>query len=626
MSAHPLMRDDGGNVSSITAGTVTVRTLFEQRKVVPAYQRDYAWQPMQEIGALLDDLFDHFGLPPDARFGEGTEDDYLLGPVVLTDEAIPQIIDGQQRVLTLFMLLAALRARLVELGAQDTAGVEALRHALVDFDDAADDIVPRIRHHDAIANEALLMIARHDLSGPKPAGKNSSLSHRRIIHGFNHIVKRVREELPQDADKVWEFARFLRGNVKLIQIATDDVGQALIVFERANARGRPLDPSDLLKNLIFQNADADDFEKLSQVWRELQATVEEMKQVQIIDYLRWYHLAMPGGFYATKRDFYSKIRKYVDAHGLAAPAYIADLRDRAALLRGMATENRNPSSGARSAALAGIRKLGGPRQKQHWPLLLSVANWDAAHFEVVARGLERLLLFAYVTDHRSQTLEREIRDLSEFARELTPSDENLLLLAARLDSVAGAIREEGLYAERFSRLTYDGARSAVGFILFKIHDALYRVYDNKTLMGADAASSTYEGAEIEHIWPQADAEALATEDDDDIVHRIGNLTLLGKAMNASGGKRKAEEKLSHLYTDADERFLVARNLHERMGKEKMGEATGPNRAIALTPTGYATWGPEEISRLSTEYRTLLDQIMPPLTQDVDGVLHLTPVT
>lgn len=615
--------DVGVGVSTITAGTITVKTLFEQRKVVPAYQRDYAWTPTQEIGALIDDLFEHFGLPPESTFAEGTEDDYLLGPLVVTEEAVPQLIDGQQRVLTLFMLLAALRARLIELDGQK-AWITALGSSMLDFDDEKDQEVPRISHHDDLASKALASVARYDPSQPMLRGTNASLSHRRIIHGFNHIYKRVRAELPKDPEQVWDFARFLRSNVKLIQIATDDVGQALVVFERANFRGRPLDPSDLLKNLIFQNAKSDDFDYLSQVWREIQTRVDETKQVQIIDYLRWYHLALPGGFYSTKRNFYSKIRTHVDSKGMKATDYIRDLSETSAVLRDMATNGLNPTLGTRSTALAGIRKLGGLRQKQHWPLLLAISKWDGAHFEVVARGLERLLLFSYVTDHRSQALEREIRALTEYARDLPPGDLNLLQLAARLDKISAEIREDGLYDERFLRLTYDEARSAVSFILSKVHDALYRVYDNKTLMGADAASAAYEGAEIEHIWPQSDADALATPEDDDLVHRIGNLVLLNKSMNASGGKKAAENKLHNLYKDADERFLIARNLHERAIKPNMGAGVAPNRAISKTPTGFDTWGPEQIRDLGVAYRNLIDEIMPPLTQEVDGSLQLTP--
>ncbi|MFP5310666.1 MAG: DUF262 domain-containing protein [Actinomycetes bacterium] len=610
-------------MSTITAGTITVRTLFEKRKKVPAYQRDYAWSPTLEISALLDDLFEHFGLPPEGVFASGQEDDYLLGPIVVTSEPVPEVIDGQQRVLTLFLLLAGLRARLLELGASDS-WVNALSSALVDFDDRENRDAPRIRHHDDLANTALITVASYVPGTPRPKGTNASLSHRRLVHGFNHILDRITDDLPSDPEKVWDFAMFVRNSVKLIEIATDDVGQALVVFERANFRGRPLDPSDLLKNLIFQNAPTDAFASLSTTWRSLQTAVDETKQVQIIDFLRWYHLAQAGGFYSTKRNFYVQIRKHVDENGMDARAYVDSLEAKAVLLRQMAMEVRNPASGALSPYLAGIRRLGGMRQKQHWPLLLAVATWDAAHFETVARGLERLLFFSYVTDYRSQALERDIRSLTERARSLPPGDESVLVLAGAIDSVAAEIRKDGLYEERFLRLTYDEAKPVVSIVLRKLHDGVFRVYRNSTLMGANADSPEFASSQIEHIWPQSDGNALMTETADDVVHRIGNLVLLDASVNASGGATAALQKLSGVYRDSDDRYLIAKSLASRPEFASMGPEVAPRRAADLCPTGFGDWGPDQIRDLGTAYRELLDRVMPPLVSDEGGELKLTP--
>lgn len=58
---------------------------------------------------------------------------------------------------------------------------------------------------------------------------------------------------------------------------------------------------------------------------------------------------------------------------------------------------------------------------------------------------------------------------------------------------------------------------------------------------------------------QADGDALVTDTDNSIVHRIGNGTLL----YASGGRKAATNKLTRLYKDADGLFQVARSLHQR---------------------------------------------------------------
>lgn len=57
----------------------------------------------------------------------------------------------------------------------------------------------------------------------------------------------------------------------------------------------------------------------------------------------------------------------------------------------------------------------------------------------------------------------------------------------------------------------------------------------------------------------------------------------------------------------------------------MGLDTAPNRAIAMAPTGFGTWGRDRIHQLGVAYRDLIDEIMPPLTVLEEGTLQLTPV-
>ncbi len=75
---------------------------------IPAYQRPYSWQP-EQAGELLDDLLTALGS------GTGLVEDldpYFLGSIVLIKGDAPsaEVVDGQQRLTTLVILLAALRA------------------------------------------------------------------------------------------------------------------------------------------------------------------------------------------------------------------------------------------------------------------------------------------------------------------------------------------------------------------------------------------------------------------------------------------------------------------------------------------------------------------------------------
>lgn len=78
--------------------------------IIPPYQRPYAWTPTQ-AGELFSDLYDFYTKEKD--------DTYFLGSIVLIkEEGKPQaeVIDGQQRLTTLTLLLAALTHRATEIG------------------------------------------------------------------------------------------------------------------------------------------------------------------------------------------------------------------------------------------------------------------------------------------------------------------------------------------------------------------------------------------------------------------------------------------------------------------------------------------------------------------------------
>src|SRR5699024_2389148 len=86
---------------------LTVKQVFDHHTYrIPVYQRAYAWSA-SEIHTLLRDI-------RDARLKNATLDtdrDYYLGSLVVNtlqhhDETIYEVIDGQQRLTTLFILLA----------------------------------------------------------------------------------------------------------------------------------------------------------------------------------------------------------------------------------------------------------------------------------------------------------------------------------------------------------------------------------------------------------------------------------------------------------------------------------------------------------------------------------------
>ena len=90
----------------------SVRELYNLAKVnhetftIPDYQRGYRWEANIHIEALLKDVFDFMNT------NRNIDDRYCLQPIVVTQSSTHkgawEVIDGQQRLITIYMLLNAL--------------------------------------------------------------------------------------------------------------------------------------------------------------------------------------------------------------------------------------------------------------------------------------------------------------------------------------------------------------------------------------------------------------------------------------------------------------------------------------------------------------------------------------
>lgn len=161
---------------------ITVRNLLDENLRIPPYQRPYSWEPTMAL-QLLDDIQEAM---KDRERGDVA---YVLGAVILHKvDSCLDVVDGQQRLLTLRMILLLLS------GAADSKNLGR-----------ADNSIARVW-------EAL----------------------RRHIDNLQ-------------AEQGDELAHFILEQCELVRVETDDVDEAFRVFDSQNYRGKPLAPHDLLK-------------------------------------------------------------------------------------------------------------------------------------------------------------------------------------------------------------------------------------------------------------------------------------------------------------------------------------------------------------------------------------------
>jgi len=262
---------------------LSIGNLFNDFYVVPSYQREYVWEQGQ-VEQLLQDVYEAFPESPQIA-----PSDYFIGSlVVCPSDGVLELIDGQQRMTTAFLFLCAVRDHLAVVGAKslstidnqiaatsvDQLGEETYRYRVVlQYEDSL-DIVKRIGQGEDSLDEI--------------AKKTRSVDN--LITAYHTIRLFLKNEFHETPAEVKRFYVYFTRNVKVVRIQTQDIAHALKVFETINDRGMGLDSMDLLKNLMFMQAEKVYFDKLKVKWKKLVDTLHQAGE-KPLRFLRYFVFA-----------------------------------------------------------------------------------------------------------------------------------------------------------------------------------------------------------------------------------------------------------------------------------------------------------------------------------------------
>lgn len=217
---------------------LTVDGLFAQGAIytVPIYQRNYAWRAAQ-IEQLISDIQDAV-----AR----KEDGYFLGNLVVTPKSPHhgarrgfEVIDGQQRLTTLYLLLTCLESA----GSSPCASHQG-----------------RLQYESrARATQALRHVGQAQDS---MSDEDSS-----IHEGFNIIQQYLRQHdrLRHQASRD-EFADFLRNRVTVVRASLPPKTDLNRYFEIMNTRGQQLQQVDIVKARLMSVLPAPERATFAWIW------------------------------------------------------------------------------------------------------------------------------------------------------------------------------------------------------------------------------------------------------------------------------------------------------------------------------------------------------------------------
>jgi len=253
----------------------SVGSAFKDHYIVPDYQREYVWDNNQ-VEQLLSDLMD--------AYSEDSKKVYFLGTIVTFNTGDQfELIDGQQRLTTFFVLLCALKKLYGEHG-ENTSVLENLVYSSK-YDEDGNTVNQyhlQLQYEDA--RNYLEIIEK---GGTQP--KEITASGEKLFNAYTSINSILTEKFPDFAE-LKKFVVFLLNKTSFVRIETYDVTDALKIFETINQRGKGLDPMDLLKNMIFRQVSRENFKELNANWKEITKTLEDIEE-KPLRFLRYFIMA-----------------------------------------------------------------------------------------------------------------------------------------------------------------------------------------------------------------------------------------------------------------------------------------------------------------------------------------------
>ena len=294
------------------------------RYEIPSFQRAYIWNKEKQWDPLWEDV---------QNMAEATLEDsklsgHFLGAIVLQQKPVPTpmfqhriVVDGQQRLITLQLLLDTVGDVFEEYGDKDAS---SRLHELVNNS--------KYRQGGNPDNRFKVWPTKTDQNAFRYAMSNeceiSKYNYQKneispIVECHNYFEQQIRQwlnEQPDINEKIKALEQTVTQLLELVVIDLGDSDNPHVIFETLNARGTPLLQSDLVKNMLQyeasklhthndQDEDTDQFWSFQDVWWR-----KKIRQGRIlrprVDVFLYYWMVMEKVDELTPGKVFSEFRKY----------------------------------------------------------------------------------------------------------------------------------------------------------------------------------------------------------------------------------------------------------------------------------------------------------------------------
>lgn len=543
------------------AGDVKLGSIFSDnhRYEIPMFQRPYVWGEERNWLPLWEDISAAAdGVVADMLSGQWPDEPptYFLGAIVV--KATPNhpqrlggsiLVDGQQRLTTLQVMLAAARSVAIDVGAESAAGrfdewIENSKKAVhKKWPDDKYKLWPLPQDRP----QYLWAVRQSGDQSPCP-DNGHRISEARLW--FEDVIRdwALLGETPSDRLDALHSA--LETRVVLVRITLEKTDNAQVIFEALNHRGVELSQSDLVKNLLFRLVEEDPVERhqaeslLVDHWLPLDGrrwraeTVTGRIKRSLLDQVVAYWLTVRRGEVVSVERLFDEFKEWLIAGDFKAGEIIKEIRAYADLYDQLVS---NPPDEP-TATLVDI--VLAAKTNTAWPLILGLygdGRVTSAQRQKAAAALSsylaRRLLCGLTTKDFNRIFVTALKAAAQRADEDGCAGDGIQEHLARL---AGETRNWPGDGEFVAAI--------VGSNFYAISRPRQRVFfagienhlrDDKA-EDANPIRARWEYLNIEHVMPQKWREhwPLVSDDEDaearreQAINTVGNLTLTNGRLNA----------------------------------------------------------------------------------------------
>lgn len=259
----------------LPTASLTISELFSNPFLldVPVYQRPYSWGE-EQAEQLFEDLLEASNLGID----EASDPGYFLGTILLMDGSggdaarlsaktparIFDVVDGQQRLITLMTLFAVLRDLETSLKRPISRRVQGM---LVAQQGARFFRTERFRLHLAARDRSWFeeFVLQADSTQLTPAAGEMSFSDQALYVVRERLNRLAKEISETDRERLFSY---ISAKCHVVAIVSNDIDRAHRLFIVLNERGKHLQRNDIIKVDLLSGMSKADLEWADNKWNE----------------------------------------------------------------------------------------------------------------------------------------------------------------------------------------------------------------------------------------------------------------------------------------------------------------------------------------------------------------------